>query len=246
MNNNVALKTNSTTDYLDNEQEVIQQILKEISVGKTDILNEILGEDYDEIPVDIDTFLTDRRYLGNFTEEGKGLTYREWPEAFREWFPNPLTPSPYIEVALTGAIGLGKSSNADYALVYQLYRLMCLKNPNKYYGQPASTIWFCFYNNTLGSASSAAYEKFQAMIQSSPWFMERGKVYGTKNKEYLPNKNIRFKLGSTLQHTLGINIMFALIDEVNFKGGKSLQVEQSKVFEMYTSILRKNAVKILS
>lgn len=36
-----------------------------------------------------------------------------------------------------------------------------------------------------------------------------------------------------------------LIDEVNFKGGKSLQVEQSKVFEMYTSILRKNAVKIL-
>lgn len=35
-----------------------------------------------------------------------------------------------------------------------------------------------------------------------------------------------------------------LIDEVNFKNGKNLQMEQSKVFEMYTSILRKNAVKI--
>lgn len=79
---------------------------------------------------------------------------------------------------------------------------MCLKNPNKYYGQPASTIWFCFYNNTLGSASSAAYEKFQTMIQSSPWFLERGTLSGKKTIEYIPNKNIRFKIGSTLQHTL--------------------------------------------
>lgn len=228
---------NNVNAYLDNEKEIVAQIIKEISTGKTDTLNEILSEDYEEIPVDIDTFLTDRQYLGNFTDGGKELTYREWPEAFREWFPNPLTPSPYIEIALTGAIGLGKSTNADYALTYQLYRLMCLKNPNKYYGQPASTLWFCFYNNTLGSASSAAYEKFQAMIQSSPWFLERGNIYGTKNKEWLPHKNIRFKIGSNLQHTLGINIMFAMIDEVNFKGGKNIQMEQSKVFEMYTSIL---------
>lgn len=37
-----------------------------------------------------------------------------------------------------------------------------------------------------------------------------------------------------------------IIDEINFKNGKSIQMEQSKVFEMYTSILRKNAIKILS
>lgn len=40
--------------------------------------------------------------------------------------------------------------------------------------------------------------------------------------------------------------MFAMIDEVNFAKGKNLQMEQSKVFDMYTSILRKNAVKIFS
>lgn len=84
-----------------NEQVIVDQILKEIKTGNTSTLNEILMEDYEEIPVDIDTFLTDKRYLGNFTEEGRQLTYRCWPDTFREWFPNPLTPSPYIEVALT-------------------------------------------------------------------------------------------------------------------------------------------------
>ena len=171
----------------------------------------MLETDYDEIPVDIDTFLTDSRYLGKFTNNGKILTYRKWPEALRDWFPNPLAPSPYVEVALTGAIGLGKSTNFDYAACYFLYKLMCLKDPNSYYGQPGATLWFCFFNNTLNSANSAAYAKFQAMLQSSPWFMERGTLSGVKNVEYIPNKNIRFMIGSTLQHTLGINIIFACL-----------------------------------
>ena len=66
---------------------------------------------------------------------------------------------------------------------------MCLKDPNSYYGQPGATLWFCFFNNTLNSANSAAYAKFQAMLQSSPWFMERGTVSGRTNLIYQPNKN---------------------------------------------------------
>lgn len=194
------------------QREVALKILKDtLEKNKSTTLNEMLETDYDEIPVDIDTFLTDPRYLGKFTNNGKNLTYRKWPEALREWFPNPLAPSPYVEIALTGAIGLGKSTNFDYAATYFLYKLMCLKDPNSYYGQPGATLWFCFFNNTLNSANSAAYAKFQAMLQSSPWFMERGSLSGVKNVEYIPNKNIRFMIGSTLQHTLGINIIFACL-----------------------------------
>lgn len=196
------------------QREVALKILKDtLEKNKSTTLNEMLETDYDEIPVDIDTFLTDPRYLGKFTNNGKNLTYRKWPEALREWFPNPLAPSPYVEIALTGAIGLGKSTNFDYAGTYFLYKLMCLKDPNSYYGQPGATLWFCFFNNTLNSANSAAYAKFQAMLQSSPWFMERGSLSGVKNVEYIPNKNIRFMIGSTLQHTLGINIIFACLPE---------------------------------
>lgn len=228
------------------QREVALKILKDtLEKNKSTTLNEMLETDYDEIPVDIDTFLTDPRYLGKFTNNGKNLTYRKWPEALREWFPNPLAPSPYVEIALTGAIGLGKSTNFDYAATYFLYKLMCLKDPNSYYGQPGATLWFCFFNNTLNSANSAAYAKFQAMLQSSPWFMERGSLSGVKNVEYIPNKNIRFMIGSTLQHTLGINIIFAAMDEINFAKGKNISMEQSKIFEMYSIILERISSRFL-
>ena len=228
------------------QRQVALKILKDtLETNKSKTLNEMLETDYDEIPVDIDTFLTDSRYLGKFTNNGKILTYRKWPEALREWFPNPLAPSPYVEVALTGAIGLGKSTNFDYAACYFLYKLMCLKDPNSYYGQPGATLWFCFFNNTLNSANSAAYAKFQAMLQSSPWFMERGTLSGVKNLEYIPNKNIRFMIGSTLQHTLGINIIFACMDELNFAKGKNISMEQSKIFEMYSIILERISSRFL-
>ena len=143
------------------------------------------------------------------------------------------------------SIGIGKSTNFDYAGCYFLYKLMCLKDPNSYYGQPGSTLWFCFFNNTLNSANSAAYGKFQAMLQSSPWFMERGSLSGTKNVEYIPDKNIRFMVGSTLQHTLGVNIIWAALDEVNFKNGKNISMEQSKIFEMYSIILERISSRYL-
>lgn len=89
------------------QKQVALKILKDtLETNKSKTFNELLETDYDEIPVDIDTFLTDPLYLGEFTNRGRNLTYRKWPEALRAWFPNPLAPSPYVEVALTGAIGL--------------------------------------------------------------------------------------------------------------------------------------------
>lgn len=205
---------NQLNELSPEQRQVALKILKDtLETNKSKMFNELLETDYDEIPVDIDTFLTDPLYLGEFTNCGKNLTYRKWPEALRDWFPNPLAPSPYVEIALTGAIGLGKSTNFDFAMTYFLYKLMCLKDPNSYYGQPGSTLWFCFFNNTLNSANSAAYSKFQSMLKSSKWFMERGTLTGIKNPEYVPNKNIRFMVGSTLQHTLGINIIAACLSE---------------------------------
>lgn len=205
---------NQLNELSPEQRQVALKILKDtLETNKSKTFNELLETDYDEIPVDIDTFLTDPLYLGEFTNCGKNLTYRKWPEALRDWFPNPLAPSPYVEIALTGAIGLGKSTNFDFAMTYFLYKLMCLKDPNSYYGQPGSTLWFCFFNNTLNSANSAAYSKFQSMLKSSKWFMERGTLTGIKNPEYVPNKNIRFMVGSTLQHTLGINIIAACLPE---------------------------------
>ena len=56
------------------EKEVALQILKEMSVdGTSELYKDLLCSDYDEIPVDIDTFLHDKQYLGNalYNQEGK-------------------------------------------------------------------------------------------------------------------------------------------------------------------------------
>lgn len=55
------------------EKAEVAKILKEISQGKSDTYKSLLYEDYDEIPVDIHTFLRDRKYLGNalYNTEGK-------------------------------------------------------------------------------------------------------------------------------------------------------------------------------
>jgi hypothetical protein len=56
------------------ERRLALQILEQISKdGKSDDYNKLLYDDYEEIPVDIQTFLTDPNYLGKglINEEGK-------------------------------------------------------------------------------------------------------------------------------------------------------------------------------
>lgn len=60
-----------------------------------------LLEIYEEIPVDIDTFLEDPNYLGGTTNKGKAI-YPAWRIAMREIFEDPYK---YTTVVLTGCIG---------------------------------------------------------------------------------------------------------------------------------------------
>ena len=55
------------------ERKAVLDILNEISsTGASDKLNSILLEDWSEIPVDIETFLHDKRYLGNGLYDTEG------------------------------------------------------------------------------------------------------------------------------------------------------------------------------
>lgn len=60
-----------------------------------------LLEVYEEIPVDIDTFLESPNYLGNTTNRGKAI-YPAWRQAMRDIFKDPYR---YTTVILTGCIG---------------------------------------------------------------------------------------------------------------------------------------------
>ena len=214
------------------ESEVALQILTEMSVdGTSELYKDLLYSDYDEIPVDIDTFLKDPRYLGKglINEEGKFTVYPYWVKTLKEVFPDPLKPAAYNILALTGAIGLGKSFEAVLCCLYELYRMLCLKDPYLYYGlQPIDKISFALMNITLDAAAGVAWDKLQQLAQSSEWFMSHGTVSKGLNPTWAPGKKIELICGSQSRHIIGRAVFFAFFDEVSFQPNQDVGKQKEK------------------
>ena len=151
------------------EREYALSILSELGTsGISNSYKHLLLSDYEEIPVDIETFLTDPDYLGKglINDEGKFTVFPYWVDVLKKVFPDPLQPSEYNTLALSGAIGLGKSFEAVLCGLYELYRMLCLKDPYLYYGlQPIDKITFAFMNITIDAAKGVAWDKCQQLLQ---------------------------------------------------------------------------------
>lgn len=143
-------------------------------------------------------------------------------------------------VVVHNSIGVGKSTVAVLTLIYHLYRTMCMKNPQEFFGlAPGTKIEYAFLNNTLSSSYGVAYQAFQAFIQESPWFLKHGKITGRNYTEYVPEKGFGFIVGSKPQHTLGRAIIGAVLDEVSFAPGQNVSYEKSRIMDTYTNIRRR-------
>lgn len=203
----------------ENEKQLTLQILKEIKeTGKSDTLLKWKYKDYSEIPVDIDTFIHDRNYLGNgLYDPDKGFTlYPYWVEKLKEIYPTNTTTA-YNTIILTGAIGLGKSTIAVICLLYMLYRLLCLKDPYAFYGlQPIDKLSISLMNITLENAKGVALDKLNQLILASPWFMSHGEMKGKTNLKYIPSKHIELITASSNNQIIGRCLFANFTDEVNF------------------------------
>ena len=94
------------------EQEAVMKILKEQATsGNSNSLNQLCDADWEEVPVDIDTFLESPEYLGNSTNNGTAI-YPYWRKAYRQ-----IIDEDKIEIALSGSIGSGKACSLDSNLV---------------------------------------------------------------------------------------------------------------------------------
>ena len=146
------------------EKQAVLKILKEYSeTGKSEYYNKLLLQDYKEIPVDIITFIKDRKYLGNawHSSDGKCKLYPFWEEKLKQLFPDPFTTN-YNNLIESGARGLGKSEIAVTCMLYLMHRLMCLKNPHEYLNlKPTEKVCFAFMNITMTLAEDIANSKFQ-------------------------------------------------------------------------------------
>jgi len=78
--------------------------------GNSEQFNEIKYADYDEIPVDINTFMRDEEYLGKglIDENGRFTVFPYWVKTLNQIFPTNVDTA-YNTFVATGGIGLGKS-----------------------------------------------------------------------------------------------------------------------------------------
>lgn len=231
-NNLIQDKLNNLTEK---EREEALKILKEYYSGNQKSYQNLLYKDYDEIPVDVETFLHDEKYLGKglTDEEGRFTLFPYWENLLKEIYPDPLKPAKYNTLALTGGIGLGKSTEAVIIGIYELYRMLCLKDPYIYYGlQPIDLISFAVMNITLDAAKSVAWDKMQNLIQSSEWFMSRGSLTKSDYPEWKPPKGIELIAGSQTRHIIGRAVYWAFFDEISFIPNTDVEKQKEKAKQL--------------
>ena len=169
------------------ERALALEILKEYSdTGNSAKLNNLLYEDWKEIPVDILTFIKDDNYLGRAWKDPEGnlKLFPYWENLLPKIFPDPFTTS-VNNLIESGGRGLGKSEIAVTCMLYMIYRLMCLKNPHAYYNLKVTEKFaFAFMNITKKLSEDIGINKFQATVQLSPWFMSRGEMTQRNNLPY--------------------------------------------------------------
>ena len=227
------------------ERALAIEILKEYSQeGYSNTLEDLKYSDFEEVPVDIMTFISEEKYLGRglysvdeFTGERKCTVFPYWLDKLKEIFPDNLTTR-YNTIVLTGSIGLGKSFIAVICQLYLLYRMMCLKDPYTYYGlQPIDKITFSMLNVTLEAAQGVGWDKMQQLLQSSEWFMEKGNMNASRtNPQWMPPKGIELVFGSSNRHVVGRALFSNFSDEVNFGVGNNVEKQKAKLKKMISQI----------
>lgn len=222
------------------EQKILMQILQELSDsdrGYSSTYTDIWLADYKEIPVDIDTFLCDDMYLGKTNRNGAGV-YPFWKQELHTVFD---AGNKYWEWILTGATRIGKTSTFNTGMSYMLYRLMCLKDPQKFFGKKEiSTFSVLFFNLTEELAKGVAFREFNDTLRESPWFLAHGDFTRSRdNPIYLPEGGkIDVDFGSSSAHALGKQVFCCAMDEINFSqaGIKDVAKAKARMRETYNTL----------
>lgn len=232
---------NSIKDRLqslsEEERKVALNIIQQYSnKGSSDLFNSLIYSDYKEIPVDIETFLTDDRYMGQAwkNNEGKLKIYPYWMKVLKELFPTNTTTAVNNFIA-SGARGLGKSEICIAIMCYLLYRIMCLKNAIEYFHlKPTEKIVFGLMNIKLALAEEIATSKFQNSIRLSPWFLNKGIITGKTYKQWEPNPeyHIEIKIGSQADDLIGLPVYFCFFDEISFIRNQDIDKQKQKAIDM--------------
>ena len=207
-----------------------------------DFLEVLKENQFDEIPVDAKTFVESADYLGQpelssiqyEIVEAMSQIYRK--EELQEIFGSVVGAQYFDKYTKNEIIlQLGKGSGKDFvstvACAYIVYKLLCLKDPARYYGKPSGDA-IDIINVAINAqqAKNVFFKGFKTKIEKSPWFAGK---YNAKADSIEFNKSITVYSGhSERESHEGLNLLLAVLDEISgFASEVGTGNEQGKTAE---------------
>lgn len=215
-----------------------------------DLINSIEGNEFDEIPVSIEEFVTGEDYL-NLPSPLSEYQYQLIKASSQIYKRDTLHhlygfeagEKRWKQTCNEVIFVLGKGSGKDYsstiACSYIVYLLLCLKDPAAYYGKPpGDTIDILNIAINAQQANNVFFKGFKNRITRSPWF--QGK-FTMKAGQIEFDKNINVYSGHSEREAYeGYNVIYVVLDEISgFALDSTSGNEQSKTaqatYDMYNA-----------
>lgn len=212
-----------------------------------DLIDMLDGEEFDERPVDLRTFVTNPEYLGlpplseyQYTLiEKSSQIYKESTliKLFGEEEGRRMFKQTCNEVIAQLGKGSGKDYSSTISVAYQVYLLLCLKDPATYYGKPpGDTIDILNIAINAQQANNVFFRGFKTRIERSPWFVGK---YDPKASEIKFDKNVTVYSGHSEREAWeGYNVLTVILDEISgFATENTTGHDQAKtadaIYDMY-------------
>jgi hypothetical protein len=195
-----------------------------VDLNFNDLIDILDGEEFDERPVDLRTFVTSPDYLGlpPLSElqyeliEKSSQIYKE--ATLKKLFGEEEGSIRFKQTCNEVIAQLGKGSGKDYcstiSVSYIVYLLLCLKDPATYYGKPpGDSIDILNVAINAQQASNVFFKGFKTRIERSPWFIGK---YEAKASEVKFDKSITVHSGHSERESWeGYNVIVVVLDEIS-------------------------------
>ena len=196
-----------------------------MSLNFDEFLGALDDSPFEEDPVDLDTFLHDSNYLDQpqlsqiqrdlveamsqiYKEEDliRIMGDKEGREHYKKYTKG--------EVILQLGKGSGKDHTSTIGCAYLVYKLLCLKDPARYFGKPpGDAIDIINVAINAQQARNVFFKGFKGKIGRSPWFAGK---FEAKADSIEFDKTITVYSGhSERESHEGLNLILAILDEIS-------------------------------
>ena len=190
-----------------------------------DFFEALKNENFAELPVDAKTFVEGEAYLG---QPPLSQVQYDIVEAMSQIYKKedlidlmgPTEGEKYYkkytknEIILQLGKGSGKDFTSTVACSYIVYKLLCLKDPARYFGKPSGDA-IDIINVAINAqqAKNVFFKGFKSKIERSPWFA--GKFYAKADSIEFDHAITVYSGHSERESHEGLNLILAVLDEIS-------------------------------